>query len=49
MMVNGLNGPASTAWDMQDRIGMAMAGQTEPVLARRAPGNANLDPGGGAP
>ncbi len=49
MMVNGLNGPASTAWDMQDRIGMAMAGQTEPVLARRAAGNTNPDPGGGAP
>jgi D-alanyl-D-alanine carboxypeptidase/D-alanyl-D-alanine-endopeptidase (penicillin-binding protein 4) len=53
MIVNGLNGPASTAWEMQDRIGMALAGQTDlGSLARRnekaVPGVRD-EPGGGAP
>ncbi|MEW5854220.1 MAG: D-alanyl-D-alanine carboxypeptidase/D-alanyl-D-alanine-endopeptidase [Myxococcota bacterium] len=38
IMINGLSGPASTGWEMQDRIGAALAGDTDynVVLARRA-------------
>jgi len=59
IMVNGLQGPASGAWEMQDRIGAAMAGDPDPGLAWARknggataganPVNRGIVPGGGTP
>ena len=50
IMVNGLSGPASTGWEMQDRIGMAIAGDySGGAFARGNPTEmpAEDSPGGG--
>lgn len=52
IMVNGLGGPASTAWELQDRIAMGMTGDfSGGVWARKGPWVMGPEdaPGGGGP
>jgi D-alanyl-D-alanine carboxypeptidase/D-alanyl-D-alanine-endopeptidase (penicillin-binding protein 4) len=61
ILVNGVVGPASAAWEVQDRIGAAMAGDPDPAAVvrrggRSQPGNQaatappdGASPGGGGP
>jgi D-alanyl-D-alanine carboxypeptidase/D-alanyl-D-alanine-endopeptidase (penicillin-binding protein 4) len=53
-VINGLSGPVSSAWDIQDRMGAALAGDDATVIFRARPmampeGNSEVVPGGGTP